>query len=385
MSSLNISVLGAARETYTEQLRIHLTPLLYEGFVSLYEDAKRKESETPEYNGNYLKQFQKLLCDIPYWNQSILEEETRRILHEVDFLMELVAAIFVSHVKILASVRLGGNNSNIRIKIPTSDIFVHTVYCKAAEILYYNPYKFQNYNDRENNEFIKSMLDKSITDTINTMIPIESILKEYLSKVFTGHVKETSHSRQVEQLPVESPGHLLNHQDLGLPDDISSIGSTPHNNEFGAGGEEDNFPSDDLEVGKTSLYSPLDPFGKGEKDSDDIGTSIPFRDDDTVADIFSDKVIANDDPIGKPTDDPFGKPTDDPFGKPIDDPFGKPMDDPFGKPMDDPFGKPIDDPFGKPIDDPFGKSTDDNPTPPELKDELFASKPEEIKFFDDLP
>ena len=149
MSSLNVSTLATAREFYTEQLQIHLTPLIYEGFVSLYEDAKRKEDAEPDFGGNYLKQFQMLLRDVPYWNQSILEEETRRILNEVDFLMDVVAMIFVSHVKILYCVKLGGQSENIRIKIPTSDIFIHAIYCKAAEMIYYNPYDFANYHLRD--------------------------------------------------------------------------------------------------------------------------------------------------------------------------------------------------------------------------------------------
>ena len=158
MSSLNVSVLAAARESYTEQLKIHLTPLIYEGFISLYEDAKKKEDDTGEFNYNYLIQFQVLLKDIPQWNQTILDEETRRILEEIDFLMELVTAIFVSYVKILASVRVGGSEGNIRIVVPTSEIFIHSIYCKSAKMFYYNPYNFRNYHIRENYDHIISMI-----------------------------------------------------------------------------------------------------------------------------------------------------------------------------------------------------------------------------------
>jgi hypothetical protein len=190
MSALNINVLAQGREFYLRQLKIHLTPLIFEGLVSLYEDAKIREKETNEYEGNHLKQFQKLLCDVITWNQSILEEETRRILTEVDFLMEMVAAVFVAHVQILASVKLGGKNSKIRVKIPTSDIFIHAVYRKSAETFYYNPRIFETYHIRESNEYIKENINKCIDDTIDSMIPIESIIKEYISNVFTAHTKE---------------------------------------------------------------------------------------------------------------------------------------------------------------------------------------------------
>ena len=141
--TLNVSVLGAAKEMYIKQLKIALTSLIHEGFVSLWEDAQKKEEDQGGYN--FLKQFQLFLKDIPSWNQSILEEETRRIMGKVDFLMELVTAIFVSHVKILSSVRLGGSNSNIRIKVPTAEVFIHTIYTNAAEMIFYNPLVFQHH------------------------------------------------------------------------------------------------------------------------------------------------------------------------------------------------------------------------------------------------
>lgn len=64
MPGLNINTLGQAHEYYLRQLKLHLTPLVYEGLVSLYEDAKRREEDINEFSGNELKQFQKLLCDI---------------------------------------------------------------------------------------------------------------------------------------------------------------------------------------------------------------------------------------------------------------------------------------------------------------------------------
>ena len=54
--ALNVSVLGAAKEMYMRQLEISLIPLIHEGFISLWEDACRKEEE--QGGINYLRQFQ---------------------------------------------------------------------------------------------------------------------------------------------------------------------------------------------------------------------------------------------------------------------------------------------------------------------------------------
>jgi hypothetical protein len=188
MSNLNVSVLGSAKEMYIKQLKIVLTPLIHEGFISLWEDSVNKENEHGTYE--YIKCFQKFLKEIPKWNQSILEEETKRILKNVDFLMGLVAAIFISHVKILASVRLGGNGQEIKIKIPKPEVFIHLVYTTAAEIFYYKPTIFKDHMKRDNYEEIKLTIEKSIDDTINFLIPIGKLLKQYISSAFLNHVDE---------------------------------------------------------------------------------------------------------------------------------------------------------------------------------------------------
>lgn len=415
MSKLNVSVLAYGRDSYLQQLKLYLTPLIYEGFVSLYEDAKKKEEEVNEFNGNEIMQFQTLLRDIPFWNQSILEEETRRILTEVNFLMQMVAAVFVAQVQILASVKLGGKNSQIRIKVPTSDIFIHAVYCTAAENIYYKPLEFRTYHKRESKEYIKETINKSIDEVINIMMPIESIIKEYVSDVFTPHIKENP--RAVETVEEEAPGRILDHNDLGLNDDFSE----PFK-------DKDNFDTpinDDFGIGKGSSFGKMLEAGEGGddfandldvgKDSDLLETAskYDFKDDET--DIFSSTKLASKDdelspfkeaitdfkeeePIFKATgggneDDPFKSSGDDPFkSSGDDDPFKSTGDDPFKSTGDDPFKSTGDDPFKSLGDDPFknnsdiGMNLDDVPSPPELeKDGIFSQKPDEINFFEELP
>lgn len=195
--NLNISVLCAAKEEYSNQLKHYLTPLIQEGFMSIYEDANENDQE------NVLRQFQIYLKQIPRWNQTILEQETKRIKERCPFLMDLVTAIFVSHVKILASVRLGGNHGNIKIKIPTSEIFIHSIYVNSAEKIYYEPHPFRDLLSRKNVEIIKEIIDEIIEDTISSMIPIQSILQEYLSSAFSEHTKPEPIPDPVPEAPFE--------------------------------------------------------------------------------------------------------------------------------------------------------------------------------------
>lgn len=422
-NSLNVSVLGAAKETYTDQLRIHLIPVIHKGFVSLYEDAKQLEHAKGTYN--YLKRFQMLLKDIPKWNQSILEEETHRILSEIEFLMELVTAVFVSHVKILASVKLSGNNRNIRIKIPTSDVFIHTVYTKTAEFIYYDPWVFNNYNHRENYEKIREFIAKGINDTISSMIPIESILKEYLSNVFAGHIKEMP-----QAIPIEEPFSRLlsaNDMELGNGGDGGSGGGgggSEINQNFGTGGSGggggngSNFGVGGGDGGGDGGDSNFGTGGMdgGEDESRDLGDlgdsnfgtggggdlfgesspplftpnpeSLSFNSGhNSIVDEFKD-VPASDSFEEKNTSsasDPFADPTtNDPFSDskpPANDPFSD--SDPT---TNDPFASSDNNLSFGGGELPFGGDPDlfqTTVTPAELADPAFEQKQPTINFFDD--
>ena len=71
---LNISVLVAARDEYIEQLKYILIPLIIQGFNSVYSDALRI------CEGKFvIMKFQDLLEEILHWNQTILQEEAKRI------------------------------------------------------------------------------------------------------------------------------------------------------------------------------------------------------------------------------------------------------------------------------------------------------------------
>src|SRR5574343_10170 len=113
---INVGVLVTARNEFMEHLKKKLSPLIMEGFISLYKDAVETQNREGSYK--YTKQFQIFLNGIPDWNQTILVTETKRITSQIDFLQKLVTAIFISEVKILTSIRLGGDKRDIEIKIP---------------------------------------------------------------------------------------------------------------------------------------------------------------------------------------------------------------------------------------------------------------------------
>lgn len=178
---LNISVLVAARDEYIEKLKSTLTPLILQGFNSIYKDSLEMT------NGKKtLYKFQELLKSIIEWNQTILQTEADRIKKKCNYVMDIVTAIFVSSVKILASVRLKGKNENIRVKIPTSDIFIHAIYLDAAEQIFYDPYIFYHKTNsfgqiQNNKKNAMGIIKDSIDNVIRNFLPMDDILTEFLA------------------------------------------------------------------------------------------------------------------------------------------------------------------------------------------------------------
>ena len=123
----NINILVEAKKEYTSQLQKILRPRLYEGFKSMYEDiinilSKELEKNKTQ-NSSLIKTFQKMLKDIPQWNQEIIKNEYSRIekISNCDYIDNLIEAVFITNTKILTSVQINDSKSlNIKINRKSS-------------------------------------------------------------------------------------------------------------------------------------------------------------------------------------------------------------------------------------------------------------------------
>lgn len=174
--ALNVNVLVSAKEEYTEQLCFILSPLILQGIFTIFEDSKRLPKEI---RGVSYRNFQIGLVNIQNWSSFVMEKESKRIKESCKYLNDLVTAIFVSHVKILACVRLKGDNKNIKIKIPSMDIFIHKIYLLVGNKFYNNVYLIN-----EPEEKLINIVSDIINECIRKQLPIEHILQEYLYDVF---------------------------------------------------------------------------------------------------------------------------------------------------------------------------------------------------------
>lgn len=173
--NLNINVLVAAKEEYTKQLVYCLSPEIYTVILNVYRDSQKLKKKM----SISLRNFQLELKRIPTWNTIIIEKHTKDIKTKIPYLLNLITAIFVSHVKILACVRLKADSRNINVKVPDLDHFLHQIIIMNAEKIYYTPDIIQR-----KKEYVIMIISETIEETIRNQIPIDKILTEYLAGVF---------------------------------------------------------------------------------------------------------------------------------------------------------------------------------------------------------
>jgi hypothetical protein len=191
----SVNVLVEAKKEYTTELQKILTPRLYEGFKSIYDDiidmVTKELEQTKTQNSSIVKTFQKMLKEIPQWNQDMIKNEYNRIeqLSNCDYIDNLIEAVFITNTKILTSVQINDSKSqNVKINIPQPSYFVHRCYIECAKEIYKNPYIFDNskgLTPKEKHTNLREsihMIESSIDNAIRNLLPIRDILKHGLTK-----------------------------------------------------------------------------------------------------------------------------------------------------------------------------------------------------------
>ena len=181
MDAPEISVYGEAKGEYTRQLCVFLVPCLETYFLNLLEEAK-KQSPSAQKN---LWEFQNLLQSIPDWNQDKVIRETELIQKDCkcDYIEELLTAVFIAHTKVLSAIRLTTKQKKLQITIPKIDHFLHRVLSDCARSLWTNAFLFADTNSIEkqkNLRQVSSLIQDAILQAIRGLLPVKSILREYL-------------------------------------------------------------------------------------------------------------------------------------------------------------------------------------------------------------
>lgn len=190
--ALNPLLLDAKRE-YLNRLIEVISPFIISFLDCTYKQAVDEEG------GRALMAFQNALRTVPAWNSAIIRDHTQRIEAKYTFLGDLVAATFVSFVKVLSSIRLSSQRPNVKLKLPSNENFIHRVYEICAKNFYENPYAIRDRGQKT------KLVANSIEMAVRDMLPLKDILQAYLS---------TAVDQQEQTFnPVLSPNHSRSSSD----------------------------------------------------------------------------------------------------------------------------------------------------------------------------
>ena len=173
----NLNVLVEAKREYLGQLSHLMCPVMIETFDKIFEEAY-----TMSKGRKVLIMFQKLLKEVPNWNEGMSKQHTDNIANRCAWFNDLLAAVFVSCVKILSSVRLGKDNKKISLKLPTNETFIQTCYNNIAKDIYKDPYIFtDSQNEHARDEKLFQRFSVVIEASVRELIPVQQILQTYMS------------------------------------------------------------------------------------------------------------------------------------------------------------------------------------------------------------
>jgi hypothetical protein len=206
MDDFSVSSLHESKNEWGARLLVILTPLVIEGFRSIFDEAYKMCKENKEME-KYLMTFQNLITRIPKWNGNIIENETKRIIDKscCNYLEDLVTCIHIIQLKLLTLMRVGQYQKKIDINIPKLEDFIHKIYINVARKIYKNVYLFEikisPLEIQKNNRELEIIIQECILNTVRDSIPVETILKAYMDETCEEDVIEEIKEKTIELPP----------------------------------------------------------------------------------------------------------------------------------------------------------------------------------------
>ena len=172
----NINVLVEAKNECTDKLTRVMSPVIIEVMLTLYNDSIEMSK-----GRQALKQYQKLLQEVKTWSDTINHDNTQRILESCNYFRDILTAVFICYTKIMSSIRLGTVKKSISLKIPSDEIFVHSVCKELADSLYNDPYFIQELQEYNIKKEMTDRIHIAIETSIKLLSPLDQILKTYVN------------------------------------------------------------------------------------------------------------------------------------------------------------------------------------------------------------
>lgn len=187
-----------AKTIYTDYLLNVLTPILYYGIKTIYDEAKDMENQIKEAekispdikNPGVLQLFQLYLAGLDQWTDPMMEQETNRIRSTsgcADIFDDLIRAVIKSHIIVLTytasekTCRIIKERLHEKVQIKS---FIHCCYLECAKIFFDHPtlfyHEFLPIELKENERKIYQLIKIGIKTGIKRVLPMKQILETYL-------------------------------------------------------------------------------------------------------------------------------------------------------------------------------------------------------------
>jgi hypothetical protein len=153
--------------------------------------------------------FQNLLARVPKWNNTIVEEERKRIIERsgCNYLEDLITCVHIIQLKVLTCIRVGNKQKKIDISIPKLDSFIHKVYINVARKVYTNVYLFEKNTSQlqtqRNARELEVIVQECILVAIRDSIPTEAIIRAYMDESVEHEEEVTIENIEEQTEPVK--------------------------------------------------------------------------------------------------------------------------------------------------------------------------------------
>ena len=201
MNKSNLTAVVEAKSEYTKLLITYLKPMIYEALIVIYSSSVESAIDVH----SIMDSFQKELSNIIKWNNEVIKNETERIKEACPFLEELITAVILANVKILTSIRVKKKKKQLKLTIPSTGTFIHSIYINIGKEVLKNPDSFDielyNGDITRNYVIVGLLIDSSIENAIRSSIPLRHILDMSLP----GNNDESESDSENEPESVDEP------------------------------------------------------------------------------------------------------------------------------------------------------------------------------------
>jgi hypothetical protein len=178
----SVSLYSEARNEYLKQMASWLSSPIVEFFRTEYEKISRKDP------AKAMSSFQVWCADVPKWNQDVIDTNVSIVLDSCrcDYVEELMTAVFIAHTKMLTAIRVSSKQKKMKITLPKLDHFLHRVFIECARGFWKAPFLFLEsvpmIEKQKNVLQMESMCIEALSGAVRSLLPVKSILNEYLAE-----------------------------------------------------------------------------------------------------------------------------------------------------------------------------------------------------------